>query len=319
MRYCQWIPCRIYPFSSTSLSRSAMRWSAGCSPAGSACRRSWATCWRAWPSARSPGVSGRRHGDPSARGVRRHPADVRRRAPLLVQAISGRSGDIAIPGAILQMTIATIIGYGSRPAVRRVAGGVAGLGIAISVASTVVLHARADGHRPGSTLHGRVAVGWLVLEDLVMVAILVLLPLLSVSSSGDVLVVGRDGGRQGAAVRRADAGRRARVVPRSSARVVQHAVAGAVRAGRADGRRRHRARLVRRSSASRSRSAPSSPASSSASRRSVTGRRRPAAVPRGLRGAVLRLGRACWSIRLPGQRTGSRCSPSAPSSWSAKA
>jgi len=84
---------------------------------------------------------------------------------------------IAIPGALLQMLLGTILGYflalwwgWSAPA------GIV-MGMAISVASTVVLlRGLADnGHM--STVSGRVAVGWLVLEDLATVAILVVMPL----------------------------------------------------------------------------------------------------------------------------------------------
>ena len=83
---------------------------------------------------------------------------------------------IALPGAIAQIAVATLLGV----AVAALWGwGVgAGLvfGLALSVASTVVLlkafEARGDLDSP----NGRIAVGWLVVEDLVMVLVLVLLP-----------------------------------------------------------------------------------------------------------------------------------------------
>ena len=94
--------------------------------------------------------------------------------------------DIAIPGAILQMTMATMVGF----AVGRLFGATATaslvLGLSISIASTVVLMRGLMDTGLLDSLHGRVAVGWLVLQDLTAVVILVLLPLLSVSSSGDV-------------------------------------------------------------------------------------------------------------------------------------
>ncbi|HJS74437.1 MAG TPA: cation:proton antiporter, partial [Vicinamibacteria bacterium] len=86
--------------------------------------------------------------------------------------------DIAIPGAVLQMAIATAAGYwmalawGWSPASALV------LGVAISVASTVVLLRGLMDIGALDTTHGRVAVGWLILEDLATVAILVLLPAL---------------------------------------------------------------------------------------------------------------------------------------------
>ena len=87
-----------------------------------------------------------------------------------------RVRDIAIPGALVQMIIATAVGYwlavrwGWSPRAALV------LGLSISVASTVVLLRGLMDLGVLETQHGRVAVGWLVLEDLATVAILVLLP-----------------------------------------------------------------------------------------------------------------------------------------------
>lgn len=85
---------------------------------------------------------------------------------------------IAIPGALLQMLFGTLLGYGL--AIWWGWSHSAGLvmGMAISVASTVVLlRGLADnGHL--NSVSGRVAVGWLVLEDLATVAILVVMPLI---------------------------------------------------------------------------------------------------------------------------------------------
>jgi monovalent cation:H+ antiporter-2, CPA2 family len=84
--------------------------------------------------------------------------------------------DIAIPGALIQMGIAAAVGYwlaigwGWSPSAALV------LGLAISVASTVVLLRGLMDLGALETPHGRVAVGWLVLEDLATVGILVLLP-----------------------------------------------------------------------------------------------------------------------------------------------
>src|SRR5262249_2604839 len=84
--------------------------------------------------------------------------------------------DIAVPGALLQMGIATAVGYWLA-----IGGGWASsaaivLGLAISVASTVVPLRGLRGLGALETSHGQVAVGWLVLEDLATVAILVILP-----------------------------------------------------------------------------------------------------------------------------------------------
>jgi monovalent cation:H+ antiporter-2, CPA2 family len=85
---------------------------------------------------------------------------------------------IAIPGAVLQMTFATLLGLGlSQLWGWSISAGLV-LGLAISIASTVVLLRGLSDNGLLNTAHGKVAVGWLVLEDLATVAILVLLPAL---------------------------------------------------------------------------------------------------------------------------------------------
>jgi CPA2 family monovalent cation:H+ antiporter-2 len=91
---------------------------------------------------------------------------------------------IALPGALAQIAVATALGAG----VARLWGWSLGaglvFGLALSVASTVVL-LRALEHR--GRLHtgdGRIAVGWLIVEDLVMVLALVLLPALARPMAG---------------------------------------------------------------------------------------------------------------------------------------
>ena len=93
---------------------------------------------------------------------------------------------IALPGAIVQISVATLLGVGaaafwgwSLPA------GVV-FGLALSVASTVVLLKALETRGVLETVNGRIAVGWLVVEDLVMVLVLVLLPALAVSLGGKV-------------------------------------------------------------------------------------------------------------------------------------
>jgi CPA2 family monovalent cation:H+ antiporter-2 len=89
-----------------------------------------------------------------------------------------RVRDIAIPGAIVQMLVATAIGYWMATGWGWSPGAALVLGVSISVASTVVLLRGLMDLGELETPHGRVAVGWLVLEDLATVAILVLLPAL---------------------------------------------------------------------------------------------------------------------------------------------
>jgi CPA2 family monovalent cation:H+ antiporter-2 len=83
---------------------------------------------------------------------------------------------IALPGAVVQIAVATAMG-----AALALAWGwslPAGIvfGLALSVASTVVLLKALESRGVLATPNGRIAVGWLVVEDLVMVMVLVLLP-----------------------------------------------------------------------------------------------------------------------------------------------
>ncbi len=84
--------------------------------------------------------------------------------------------DMAIPGAVLQMAIAAGVGYWMALGWGWSSASALVLGVAVSVASTVVLLRGLMDIGALDTTHGRVAVGWLILEDLATVAILVLLP-----------------------------------------------------------------------------------------------------------------------------------------------
>jgi CPA2 family monovalent cation:H+ antiporter-2 len=92
---------------------------------------------------------------------------------------------IAVPGAIGQIAVATLMGAGLAWALgwSHLAGFV--FGLALSVASTVVLVRALQDHHILQTARGRIAVGWLVVEDLVMVLALVLLPALASVTAGD--------------------------------------------------------------------------------------------------------------------------------------
>ena len=85
---------------------------------------------------------------------------------------------IAIPGALFQMLVATALGffvatYWGWPLLGSII-----FGLSLSVASTVVLLRALEAKGLLETSNGRIAVGWLVVEDLVMVLALVLLPVL---------------------------------------------------------------------------------------------------------------------------------------------
>jgi CPA2 family monovalent cation:H+ antiporter-2 len=93
---------------------------------------------------------------------------------------------IAVPGAVGQITVATLLGVLLGLALGWDLGGGIVLGLAVSVASTVVL-LRALGDRGElDTQQGRIAVGWLIVEDLFTVVVLVLLPTIAPLLGGTV-------------------------------------------------------------------------------------------------------------------------------------
>ncbi|MDR6535123.1 YbaL family putative K(+) efflux transporter [Variovorax soli] len=91
---------------------------------------------------------------------------------------------IALPGALVQIVVATLLGaalatwWGWSP------GGALVFGLALSVASTVVLLRALESSGLVDSFTGRIAVGWLVVEDLAMVLVLVLLPPLAAALGG---------------------------------------------------------------------------------------------------------------------------------------
>ncbi len=86
---------------------------------------------------------------------------------------------IAVPGAIGQIVAATAIGAGMAMLWGWSFGAGLVLGLCLSVASTVVLLKALEERNAVSTPNGRIAVGWLIVEDLAMVLALVLLPALA--------------------------------------------------------------------------------------------------------------------------------------------
>ena len=83
---------------------------------------------------------------------------------------------IALPGAIVQMAVATILGIALATWWGWSFGAGLVLGLSLSCASTVVLLKALESRGFLETMNGRIAVGWLIVEDLVTVLILVLLP-----------------------------------------------------------------------------------------------------------------------------------------------
>ncbi|HVK56402.1 MAG TPA: YbaL family putative K(+) efflux transporter [Burkholderiales bacterium] len=86
---------------------------------------------------------------------------------------------IALPGAIVQIAVATALGMGLAASWGWPLGAGLVFGLALSVASTVVLLRALEDRGILESVNGRIAVGWLVVEDLVTVLMLVLLPPLS--------------------------------------------------------------------------------------------------------------------------------------------
>lgn len=86
---------------------------------------------------------------------------------------------IALPGALIQMTIATVLGM----MLARWWGWSIGagliFGLALSCASTVVLLKALESRNILESMNGKIAVGWLVVEDLITVLVLVLMPALA--------------------------------------------------------------------------------------------------------------------------------------------
>jgi CPA2 family monovalent cation:H+ antiporter-2 len=83
---------------------------------------------------------------------------------------------IAVPGALGQIAVATLAGLSLGWFLGWGIGGGLIFGLALSVASTVVLLRALQEHDLVTTPQGRIAVGWLIVEDLAMVLALVMIP-----------------------------------------------------------------------------------------------------------------------------------------------
>jgi len=83
---------------------------------------------------------------------------------------------IALPGAVVQILAATALGTMTAMLWGWSFGAGLVFGLSLSVASTVVLLRALEARGVVETFNGRIAVGWLIVEDLVTVLVLVLLP-----------------------------------------------------------------------------------------------------------------------------------------------
>lgn len=89
---------------------------------------------------------------------------------------------IALPGAIVQISVAMALGAGLTHFWGWPLSSGLMFGLALSVASTVVLLRSLEEHNLTQTNDGRIAIGWLIVEDLAMVLALVLIPALAVKA-----------------------------------------------------------------------------------------------------------------------------------------
>ena len=103
---------------------------------------------------------------------------------------------VAIPGALVQISAATFVGWGLGRLLGMGDLEAALMGFALSVASTVVLLRALEERKQVKGEVGRIAVGWLIVEDLVIVIALVLLPLI-VIQPGETLTAGELAGSIG--------------------------------------------------------------------------------------------------------------------------
>ncbi len=103
---------------------------------------------------------------------------------------------VAIPGALVQIAVATLLGWGLGRLMGMSNLEAALMGFALSVASTVVLLRALEERKQVKGEVGRIAVGWLIVEDLVIVIALVLLPLI-VIQPGETLSAGELAGSIG--------------------------------------------------------------------------------------------------------------------------
>jgi CPA2 family monovalent cation:H+ antiporter-2 len=104
---------------------------------------------------------------------------------------------VAIPGAVAQIVVATAVGAAMAMLWGWSLGAGIVLGLCLSVASTVVLLKALEERNAVQTTNGRIAVGWLIVEDLAMVLVLVLLPALAEALGGKVPGAGHGAGDRG--------------------------------------------------------------------------------------------------------------------------
>jgi monovalent cation:H+ antiporter-2, CPA2 family len=91
---------------------------------------------------------------------------------------------IALPGSLIQMAISTVAGWGLARWWGWSDAASLVFGLSLSVASTVVLLKALEAKGVLESVNGRIAVGWLVVEDLAMILVLVVIPPLTKAMTG---------------------------------------------------------------------------------------------------------------------------------------
>ena len=116
---------------------------------------------------------------------------------------------VAVPGAVIHTACATLVGVAAALAFGWTPAAALVVGLALSIASTVVLVRALEESQLLQTVPGQIAVGWLIVEDVLAVIALVMIPLLAgaagdghaaAGSQGAVLAAGRALGKLAALV-----------------------------------------------------------------------------------------------------------------------
>jgi K+:H+ antiporter len=97
---------------------------------------------------------------------------------------------IALPGALGQIALVTVLGVTLTRGIGWPIGAGVVFGLALSVASTVVVLRNLQERRLIETERGRIAVGWLIVQDLAMIFALVLLPAFAHALGADTIETG---------------------------------------------------------------------------------------------------------------------------------
>ena len=104
---------------------------------------------------------------------------------------------IAVPGALGQLVVTTLLGFGLARLLGWSPGAGIVFGLALSVASTVVVLRSLQERRLFETERGKITVGWLIVEDLAMVVVLVVLPAIAGLFGGETAKPHGSGGLLG--------------------------------------------------------------------------------------------------------------------------